>query len=473
MVKNFENKLIDQKCFTLEDQMHFAKFSGDYNPIHIDVEYARKTIAGQCIIHGINGLMWALNSFVAATGLVPSKIKVKFIKPIYLNENVTCYWNEISKQLNISSGDIFLTVMTLTFGELPIPVDGYLSNKTALLTPRFIDKKNWLEFGVEEIYFHGEKDMAREVYPNLVLAYSAQMVTEIAMISEVVGMHHPGMNSLILAANLNLDVRLKQSFFKVKKVDDRFDLLTLQINSPNISSDVDCFLTPEGSKKPSFEKLNESIDSEKFSNINAMIIGGSRGLGEATARLIGAGGGNVTLTYSSGFREAVNIQNDFLAHGKTCNISKVTVPEDIDSLEINRIFNQVYYFPTPKIFGKRSSLFDEKIYDQFRKIYVYGFSDLLSLLIRSKFKGSVYYPSTIAIENPKPELAEYIEAKKEGEFLCNKFNGKNNINIVTTRLPRVDTDQTKSLIKVSSADPIVIMTDVIKTMSLLTINNLS
>ena len=149
---------------------------------------------------------------------MPSKIKVKFIKPIYLNEHVACYWNEITRQLNISSGDLSLTVMTLTFGELPTALDSYLLNKPALLTPRFINKKNWLEVEREELFFHGEKKMAIEAYASLVFAYGPQMVAEMTIVSEVVGMHTPGMNSLILSAKLNLDVRSKESFFKVKKI---------------------------------------------------------------------------------------------------------------------------------------------------------------------------------------------------------------------------------------------------------------
>ena len=41
------------KTFTLEDQLEFARFSGDRNPIHIDPVAARRTLTGQCIVHGI------------------------------------------------------------------------------------------------------------------------------------------------------------------------------------------------------------------------------------------------------------------------------------------------------------------------------------------------------------------------------------------------------------------------------------
>ncbi len=459
-----ENILIGQRNFTLADQLDFAKFSGDANPIHIDTKYARKTIAGQCIVHGINGLMWAMDSFIAETGLVPSSIKVKFIKPIYLNENITCYWNSDNKQLTILSGDISLTMMTLAFGEMPAVVEGRIIARHPLAAPRFINKKSWLKFGKEALHFRGDKELARATYPKLSVVYGVEVAAEIAMISEVVGMHMPGLNSLILSANINLDMRSIESVFTIKKVDDRFDLITLQIHSPNIASEVKCFLTPEATITPSFEKLNESIDPKEFDSIRALIIGGSRGLGEATARSIAAGGGKVSLTYSNGYSEAKIIQNDCLRGGRTCSVFKVTVPQDIDTLKNLDKFNQIYYFPTPKIFGKRSNNFQNEKYGEFYKIYVNGFSDLIRQLNTYKFKGPVYYPSTIAIENPTPDLAEYIEAKKEGEFLCKELNGINGINIIVTRLPRSDTDQTKSLIKVSAKDPNSIMVDIIRKM---------
>ena len=60
---NLDGTLIGSRFFTLNDQHEFAKFSADSNPIHIDPIFARRSISGECIVHGIHGLMWALNEF--------------------------------------------------------------------------------------------------------------------------------------------------------------------------------------------------------------------------------------------------------------------------------------------------------------------------------------------------------------------------------------------------------------------------
>ena len=49
--KNLIN--LGSRVFTDKDQVNFAKFSNDYNPIHLDKKYARKTLPGTTIVHGI------------------------------------------------------------------------------------------------------------------------------------------------------------------------------------------------------------------------------------------------------------------------------------------------------------------------------------------------------------------------------------------------------------------------------------
>ena len=111
-------KILAKKKFTLKDQSLFAVTSGDKNPIHIDPVYARKTISGECIVHGINIIMWAINSLIKKTNLIPSTIKASFLKPIFLNENVLCLWKKDLNQIHIISNKILLTSIELEIGEI-------------------------------------------------------------------------------------------------------------------------------------------------------------------------------------------------------------------------------------------------------------------------------------------------------------------------------------------------------------------
>ena len=99
-----------KKQFTLENQLRFAKLSGDYNPIHIDKIAARRMIFGMPIVHGIHALLWALDTWLqnANETISISSIKVFFEKPIGLDEEISLSINnEILEDIvHIASGDL-------------------------------------------------------------------------------------------------------------------------------------------------------------------------------------------------------------------------------------------------------------------------------------------------------------------------------------------------------------------------------
>ena len=48
--------------FTSKDQLIFANLSGDYNEIHLTEKVARRSILGYPIVHGINLILWAIET---------------------------------------------------------------------------------------------------------------------------------------------------------------------------------------------------------------------------------------------------------------------------------------------------------------------------------------------------------------------------------------------------------------------------
>lgn len=80
------------KSFTLEDVRQFASLSLDSNPIHLDEEYAAKSMFGRELVHGF--LVGSLISSVFGTKLPgPGAIylhqDMDFRKPVYHNEKIT------------------------------------------------------------------------------------------------------------------------------------------------------------------------------------------------------------------------------------------------------------------------------------------------------------------------------------------------------------------------------------------------
>ncbi len=69
----------------------FAELSGDYNPIHLDEEYAATTIFKKRIAHGM--ILGAIVSRVLietiGTGGIYRAQTLKFYNPVYIDEDIT------------------------------------------------------------------------------------------------------------------------------------------------------------------------------------------------------------------------------------------------------------------------------------------------------------------------------------------------------------------------------------------------
>lgn len=68
----------------------FAEVTGDYNPVHLDEEYAKSTRFGQRIAHGMLSAGFISNAL--ATHLGPGGIylaqTLKFLNPVYIGDHL-------------------------------------------------------------------------------------------------------------------------------------------------------------------------------------------------------------------------------------------------------------------------------------------------------------------------------------------------------------------------------------------------
>jgi 3-hydroxybutyryl-CoA dehydratase len=107
------------KTITDEDIRGFATISTDTNPIHLDEDYAKDSMFGQRIAHGM--LTASLISAVLANDLPgPGTIylnqTMKFTKPVFIGDTITatCTIKAIKERSNIVTFD---TVITNQDGE--------------------------------------------------------------------------------------------------------------------------------------------------------------------------------------------------------------------------------------------------------------------------------------------------------------------------------------------------------------------
>ena len=111
-----------EKTVTIEDIKKFAEVSGDFNPVHLDEEFAKKTIFKGRIAHGF--LTASFISTIIATelpgpGSIYLKQSLKFLAPVYINEKILVKVRII--EINIEKSKVKL-------------ITECLKNKTLVLT---------------------------------------------------------------------------------------------------------------------------------------------------------------------------------------------------------------------------------------------------------------------------------------------------------------------------------------------------
>lgn len=70
----------------------YAELTNDFNPIHLDADFAASTPMGRPIAHGTMslGLIWqALGKSLSADALSGVDLDVRFVKPVYIGDVVT------------------------------------------------------------------------------------------------------------------------------------------------------------------------------------------------------------------------------------------------------------------------------------------------------------------------------------------------------------------------------------------------
>ncbi len=89
--QDMHENIVVSRTIRQTDITNFATLSGDFNPIHIDPEYAASTRFGRPIAHGM--YLGALISGVLATDLPgPGAIYIsqdlRFLKPVFIGDTV-------------------------------------------------------------------------------------------------------------------------------------------------------------------------------------------------------------------------------------------------------------------------------------------------------------------------------------------------------------------------------------------------
>ena len=435
------------------------------------------------MVHGIHAVLWALDK-LAENGMVTGKVrgvKVQFTKFIYVASTVMLnlrYRDEESINAELVVGGLATTILTLTFGtsketcEIALPgvLERVVEREPAIL----IDLKEaaaqsgWIDVDRARTRSEGQ-------FPHADSAIGARRVAAIAVLSTLTGMVCPGMYSLFAAFAIDLveNSNHKDAVgFSVSETDERFRMIRMNVSGAGIRGSVQAFLRWPPIGQASFDEVSKVVAPAEFAGSTVLIVGGSRGLGALTAKVVAAGGGKVIVTYATGRKDAEKLAEEICGHTThdACRVIQYDVRQDAAS-QLKLLETEVshlYYFATTSIFRQKDGFFVSSLLDEFIEIYVKGFYDCCRVLNKNSSQALIaYYPSTVAIDNNPLSIIEYTMAKMAGEILCANMNRANTrTRVVVSRLPRLMTDQTATVVPATTAEPLDVLLPVIRQVQL-------
>jgi hypothetical protein len=455
-----------ERTFSEEDQILFAELSGDHNSLHVNALEARRTLFGRQVVHGVHLLLWALETSLPRTCRM-TKLSASFGRPVGVGETVSC--NVIIRdgsaiQIALVSRGAICSSLDIEIADPVRPVSVSMGTPPRA-APRDGDHGD-LPNAKGSLDLLIDLDKYRSLWGGRDSRLPPHQVAMLLASTRLVGMECPGEHSILSQIDLTFradrtEGRRPVVAWQVAKFDPRFGRVAMTVEAGECKGTIVALLRPRPSAQKSFSEVRAQVPEGLFAGQTALVVGGSRGIGEACAKVLAAGGAEVYITYHRGATEAEAVVQDLRSGGAAATALPFDVlsPPDLASLFGDRGPSHVYYFATPPIFVASREQFSHDIFSLFYEIYVRGLLNTYAA-VRATAQGEldIYYPSSIAVTDMQTNMGEYAVAKAAGETVCRHLAAKDRkLSVRIDRLPRVPTDQTASVLNVCTTDIIDVL----------------
>jgi hypothetical protein len=268
-------------------------------------------------------------------------------------------------------------------------------------------------------------------------------LAQLLALTRIVGMECPGARSLFFDFVARFGEPQDEGClsYEVTRWDADLNLATIAVQGAGLSAKVHALLRPDAVRQPEMNDLRRLVPGRPFESQRALVVGGSRGVGEVCGKLLALGGArDICLTYATGKEDALRVAAALAGHCevRVAGFDVLTDPPPDGS------YTHVYYFPAPRL-RPNSGSFNSGLYELYDKYFAKGMEALFEAYAR---KGAVrlLQPSSVFVEAPERGFSEYAAAKAASEALGRELTAKYPSSmILTPRLPRVHTDQTQDV----------------------------
>ncbi|MBF8271764.1 MAG: putative maoC protein dehydratase [Magnetococcales bacterium] len=295
------------RCFDMKSHEDFICLSMDKNPLHADPQAARRLLFGRQVVHGIHGMLWALDRLPEDTaGGFPkiSELKCEFTGSIHIDDHVALNWVEGNQ--SGYKGSLLVEGRVVT--RLVVETDSGMRSEGPKIPGPPPEPLVCREVLAEDLAGCSGKvpigfsmDLARKLFPRLVDNLSCARFASLLSATRLVGMECPGLHSIFSGLKVAFhewdELLSPQMVYQVVSWQPNTGLIRIKIQSPQVQGTLECFHRPAPKLQPTMSEIVPRVKPEEFAGQHALVVGGSRGLGELTAKILGAGGAQVTITY--------------------------------------------------------------------------------------------------------------------------------------------------------------------------------
>lgn len=454
------------RSFDARDLRVFADLSGDHNPLHVDPEIARRTMTGEQTMHGVLGALWALDCALDRP-LALARLAITFRRPVVVGEYVE--WRgapavegETTKAI-VTGDDRVRFDMATTWVAQPNRAVELPSTGPAIACRDITFEEAATRSGTLPLYV--DVDALARLLPRVAARLPREQLAFLLATTRLVGMECPGLHSLYVALDLRFEdgEPEREVRWRVSSANHNHKRLVVELASGGMRGTLTAFMRPRPVEQPAFAAISDLVQPGEFAGQRALIVGGSRGLGEIAAKLITAGGGDVIVTYHRGVNDAARVVEEIRANGGPARALPLDVraPEDLIGALAGWTPTDLHYFASPRIDFGRPGTFSAALFDRFCAYYVGGYASVRTALRANSSPLRVLYASSEAVTSDEPGV-EYAAAKAAGEVVCSQLARHFGDVLHAPRFPRMHTDQTASVLALPSAAPAPIVLEAVR-----------
>ena len=441
------------------ESLAFAALTGDFNPLHVDPVAARRLMFGGTVLHGLQVCLKAIEVALAGSGeaFVLGEVEVQFAGPVRDGEQI-----ELQR---VPTRDGRVKLRLLCDGEQIQTITlrpGTASRCEIDLPDRLPAEQGCRELTIADVArasgavpLELDRLAAAALFPRLARAMPVRQLASLLAATRIVGMRCPGRHSLFAELHMRFGEpdRLSEPSlaFRVEHIDERFSLATLSVTGPGVAGHLHTLVRPAPVEQASYQAAQRAVARGEFAGQRALVVGGSRGLGELSAKIIAAGGGEVVITYASGRDDAERVCREIRDGKGVCrSLAFDVLAPDRKALAATLAASpptHVLYFATPLIQLTDPASWRESLFRRFCDYYLTGLFRTLTLAQELSGSGplTLINPSTVFLEQEEPRAKEYTAAKAASEMLCRSLMASDpQLSCHCPRLPRLDTDQTRT-----------------------------